>query len=251
MPRVRHRAWRDCRGPRICHHGTRRCLQACVTPMDLPRPHFFVVYLDKAVVRRSRVVLACFVQISATDTSSSFACRAAGPAGGHGMGSSATVKHAPPKGVEAPAIAAPERQVKFPPAEVATPAPVPEPLEGRMNSSGLNGLTVGGTSGLQTVRCFVPGTSYPPAPRILHSFAQAESCMQFLTLPFCWHPHCPSHIRIPVLFQAGGARYSLLTCFVDAAFAGRIPSGGDAAHQLHHSGDCWPAGPRQRGVKPF
>jgi hypothetical protein len=83
-------------------------------------------------------------------------CRASGPASGAGMGSSTAVKHAPPKGVEAPAIAAPERAVKFPPSTVANPAFTPKPVEGLMNTPGLNGLTAGGISGLQTVGADAP-----------------------------------------------------------------------------------------------
>jgi 3-dehydroquinate synthase len=52
--------------------------------------------------------------------------------------------------VEAPAIAAPERAVKYPPSSVASPAFTPKPVEGLMNTPGLNGLTAGGISGLQT-----------------------------------------------------------------------------------------------------
>lgn len=112
---------------------------------------------------------------SGSDASTLLSCRAPGPAGGNQLGSSAVVKHAPPKGVEAPAITAPERQVKFPPSEVATPAFVPEPVEGRMNSPGLGGLTAGGTSGLQTVRSVRSDASHPPAPRIFRMLGTAKS----------------------------------------------------------------------------
>jgi 3-dehydroquinate synthase len=60
------------------------------------------------------------------------------------------VKQAPPSGVEAPAVAAPERQQHAEKSYSSTSLVVDLPETGRMNSPGLGGLTAGGTSGLST-----------------------------------------------------------------------------------------------------
>lgn len=78
-------------------------------------------------------------------------CRAPGPSGNHGIGSSTAVKQAPPNGVEAPAVAAPERQQHLADKAFSAMSLVEPPQTGRMNMPGLSGLTAGGTSGLSTV----------------------------------------------------------------------------------------------------
>ena len=178
------------------------------------------------------------------------ACRAPGPASGPGLGSSTAVKQSPPKGVEAPAIAAPERAVKYPPSSVASPAFTPKPVEGLMNTPGLNGLTAGGISGLQTVRAVLDMPLDRAAPRIFESSqADSDCCSAFASS--CSHgsfarqgaaAHTTSHS-----LHLSLSRLCLLTC-PPCLSAGLFPGGGGAAGQLHHQRGFWPAGSRQRGV---
>jgi hypothetical protein len=186
------------------------------------------------------------------------ACRAPGPAGGAGLGSSTAVKHSPPKGVEAPAIAAPERAVKFPPSTVADPAFVPKPVEGLMNTPGLNGLTAGGISGLQTVRSQAPRATPTSCTSHLRLLGAAQKYPSGFCLQCSHGGNCPSRRgSSPSISMSAGlcgpatcAQWQLCGLTSLVAWTGLFPGGGGAARQLHNQRGRRPAGPRQSGQQP-